>query len=71
MTKTELLAVIKTAVNTNATKLNLNSQSITELPHEIGQLKNLTMLHLYNNELTSLPPEIGALERLRIYGFRA
>ncbi|MFA6118884.1 MAG: leucine-rich repeat domain-containing protein [Parachlamydiales bacterium] len=38
---------------------------LTELPPEIGQLKNLKKLLLDENELITLPPEIGRLKKLQ------
>ena len=41
--------------------LNLESNKLTSLPKEIGDLKQLKELYLKQNQLTSLPKEIGDL----------
>ncbi|KAJ6249568.1 leucine-rich repeat protein soc-2 homolog-like protein [Anaeramoeba flamelloides] len=45
-------------------ELHLNDHRLTNLPNEIGKLKELEMLYLNNNELTTLPKGIGLLENL-------
>ena len=48
--------------------LNLNSNQLTELFPEIGQLENLKELYLNSNRLSILPPEIGLLTKLSSLG---
>src|SRR6266540_2368228 len=50
---------------TNLLKLDLSSNSLTNLPHDIGFLTNLVALRLSNNKLEVLPPEIGQLRNLK------
>ena len=45
--------------------LRLGNQGLTELPAEIGLLRNLEYLDLHLNKLSSLPADIGQLRRLR------
>lgn len=48
--------------------LDLRDLDLTELPQEIGELKELTWLSLSNNKLNKLPKEIGNLMKLeRLY----
>jgi len=52
-------------------QLDLDSNQLTALPPEIGQLTALTGLSVADNQLTALPPEIGqltALTRLLVWG---
>jgi len=74
MTRAELLAIIEQARRENWEELNLRNKGITELPPEIGQLKNLKRLDLGRdfdkpyellNKLTKLPDEIGQLTSLQ------
>jgi small GTP-binding protein len=74
MTREELLAIIEQARRENWEELDLSNKGITELPPEIGQLKNLKKLDLENdwrnpgelrNKLTQLPDEIGQLTKLQ------
>ena len=74
MTREELLAIIEQARRENWEELDLRGKGITELPPEIGQLKNLKKLDLGNrwdtpdefkNKLTRLPDEIGQLTTLQ------
>ena len=44
MTRAELLAIIEQARRENWEELDLSNKGITELPPEIGQLKNLKKL---------------------------
>ena len=46
------------------TELNLNSNHLTVLPKEIGNLVNLTELDISDNYLNELPKEIGNLVHL-------
>ena len=55
---------IEEALQTGATKLDLEDNNLKSLPPEIGQLTKLTKLYLGENELTSLPPEFGQLTNL-------
>ncbi len=71
MTKKELLKAIRKAAKEGATRLNLSSGGYTELPPEIGELKELSALDLVGTQLKALPPEIGELTNLRfldLYG---
>ena len=45
--------------------LDLNELGLTELPKEIGELKNLQRLSLANNQLSEYPKEIGELKNLQ------
>jgi len=74
MTRAELLAIIEQARRENWEVLDLRSKGITELPPEIGQLKNLKKLDLgwddrktneLQNKLNQLPDEIGQLTSLQ------
>lgn len=47
-------------------RLNLANCGITEIPAEIGQLKNIETLNLSTNNLTKIPAEIGKLDSLVI-----
>ena len=42
----------------------LHSNSITEIPTQIGYLTYLRYLLIYENSLENLPSEIGALKQL-------
>ena len=44
--------------------MNLNSNQLTSLPAEIGQLTALRELYFGDNQLTSVPAEIGQLTSL-------
>ena len=44
--------------------LDLSGLELTQLPPEIGQLRNLTWLYVDNNLLTQLPATIGQLSNL-------
>ena len=46
-------------------KLFIDSNKLTSLPHEIGQLRNLSILDASNNHLTELPETIGMLVNLK------
>lgn len=45
--------------------LDLSKNRLTELPPELGQLKQLKKLILNKNRLEAIPPEIGQLHDLR------
>jgi Leucine-rich repeat (LRR) protein len=44
----------------------LGENAITELPVEIGQLKNLVFLDLWSNFIKNIPDEIGSLQNLKL-----
>ncbi|NEQ51880.1 MAG: GTP-binding protein [Leptolyngbya sp. SIO3F4] len=71
MEQDELLKIIEKAVEGKATKLDLSSSDLTELPAEIGQLTNLLELDLRDNQLSSLPIEIGQLTNLSVLNLSA
>ena len=56
---------IQQALQSGATKLDLNGMELTELPESIGQLAQLQSLNLSNNQLTSLPESLGQLTKLQ------
>ncbi|MDM8523231.1 COR domain-containing protein [Desulfococcaceae bacterium HSG8] len=64
MTQEELLKIIQKAEREQAVGLDLSMSGITELPPEIGQLKNLTYINLSHNKLDQLPKEIFQLKNL-------
>ncbi|TNF30094.1 MAG: leucine-rich repeat domain-containing protein [Bacteroidetes bacterium] len=45
--------------------LDLSRNRLTEIPSQVGMLKNLKKLILNKNKIEQLPPEIGQLEDLR------
>jgi Leucine-rich repeat (LRR) protein len=45
--------------------LDLSKNRLTEIPANLGLLKNLKKIILFKNKIESLPPEIGLLEDLR------
>ena len=45
--------------------LNLDGNNLTELPAEIGDLKELMILSVTNNQLVGLPTSIQKLNRLQ------
>jgi Leucine-rich repeat (LRR) protein len=49
-------------------ELDLRNNNLTEIPPEIGQLKNLEKLILWDNNLTALPPEVEQLNIKFLYG---
>ena len=51
MTKEELLEIIEKAARDGRRWLDLSDKSITALPAQIRQLKNLTTLNLNDNRL--------------------
>ncbi|MBF0466315.1 MAG: leucine-rich repeat domain-containing protein [Nitrospirae bacterium] len=62
----DVLQLIQTCYEKNASELNLSYKKLTELPPEIGELTNLKELYIHNNRLLSLPPEIEKLTNLQI-----
>jgi len=48
----------------NGQTLDLSEQNLTQLPKEIGQLKDLLRLTIWNNKLTTLPKEVWQLTNL-------
>jgi len=55
---------IKEALRTGATKLDLSSMKLAELPESLGQLTQLQKLDVSKNHLTALPNSIGELHAL-------
>ncbi|MGR3277873.1 leucine-rich repeat domain-containing protein [Acaryochloris marina NIES-2412] len=55
---------IRVAQETQASELDLEELSLTQLPSEIWQLTNLQRLFLWDNKLRKLPPEISQLTNL-------
>lgn len=47
------------------TSLGLNDISLTQMPHDIGQLRNLRSLEVRENLLRTVPPSISQLNQLR------
>ncbi|MDM8552482.1 COR domain-containing protein [Desulfobacterales bacterium HSG2] len=64
MTRKELLEIIRKAEGEQAVELDLSMCGITELPEEIGHLKNLKELNLSHNKLKELPKEIVQFKNL-------
>ena len=60
----EALELIKTALRTRASELDLSMLGLTSVPGEIDQLTGLTVLHINNNRLSSIPSKIGELTKL-------
>ncbi|MBT7073193.1 MAG: hypothetical protein HN855_13850 [Anaerolineae bacterium] len=56
---------IQEALQSGATRLDLNNMQLTELPETIGQLTQLIKLDIENNKLTNLPKSLGELTQLR------
>src|SRR5688500_13862154 len=72
MTKQELLALIEQAEREQWEELDLSGLRLTELPPEIGRLRQLKRLHVglkgqtvRYNSLTSLPKSLGQLTNLQ------
>ncbi|MBN1984161.1 MAG: leucine-rich repeat domain-containing protein [Chitinivibrionales bacterium] len=68
-------ATVATYENGRLTHLNLNNQSIeseglTQIPAEIGQLTELQVLSIDDNDLTQLPKELFDLKNLRVIQIR-
>jgi GTPase SAR1 family protein len=64
---------IEEALKSGATKLDLSSMELNELPESIGQLTQLRALEIADNHLTALPDWVGnlaQLEELNITGNR-
>lgn len=55
---------IREANENNISELYLIRYNLTQLPPEIGKLKNLRIIHLYSNSFTELPSEILELRSL-------
>jgi internalin A len=68
MNDEKALQLIKEAIAKKTTVLDLNGNQLTELPKEIGELKNLTLLNLRENQLTELPKKIAQLKSLAWLG---
>lgn len=66
MNQNDVRIIIKKAMKTEATTLDLSGKSLTALPPEIGQMTQLTELYLSGNQLTALPPEVGKLTQLKL-----
>jgi internalin A len=64
MEKDKVLQKIEKAARDRESMLDLSGSKLTELPAELGQLKNLTTLSLSYNQLTELPAELGQLKNL-------
>ena len=62
---------IEEALGTGATRLDLSSMKLTELPKSLGQLTQLQELDINDNRLTALPESLGRLiklQELSVYG---
>ena len=60
-----VLSKIQKAKDKRLKTLNINTNQLSELPKEIGNLTNLRKLYISNNKLSELPKEIGNLTNLR------
>ncbi len=56
---------IEAARRSRATKLDLYSMGLSELPESLGQLMQLQSLDLHSNQLTVLPESLGQLTQLQ------
>ena len=56
---------IEAALESGATKLDLNNFGLTELPESLGRLTQLLELCLNDNKLTSLPDGLSHLTQLQ------
>ncbi len=64
MNKKQVLKIIEAAAIDGRAKLDLSGKKLTEIPAEIGKLKNLTELYLGHNQLMAIPAEIWQLKNL-------
>ncbi|QTA85600.1 COR domain-containing protein [Desulfonema magnum] len=64
MTQEELVEIIRKAEKEQSVVLDLSHRNITQLPREIGRLRNLFVLYLGSNQLRELPREIVHLKNL-------
>jgi Leucine-rich repeat (LRR) protein len=64
MNQEELFNLIDQAAEDGREELNLTGQGLTELPKEIGKLKNLTKLALDYNQISEIPDSISELKNL-------
>ena len=64
MNREELLQLIDQAAEDGREKLDLEKKGLTELPEEIGKLKNLTELYLAFNQISKIPNAIANLTNL-------
>lgn len=64
----DLSSLIEKLSSSTVTELYLtrDNEGISEIPTEIGTLKNLRVLALYGNNLSQLPPSIGELSQLEV-----
>ncbi|MGB7416346.1 MAG: leucine-rich repeat domain-containing protein, partial [Thermosynechococcaceae cyanobacterium] len=62
---------IQTALETQATSLDLSQLSLTQVPPEIVQLTNLEWLNLDSNQLSSLPAEVVQLTNLQLLSLKS
>ena len=65
MNQEKLLWLIDRAAEDGAQILKLSHKNLTELPEEIGKLKNLTSLNLSDNEISEIPDVIAELKNLK------
>ena len=66
MNREELLQLIGQAAEDGREKLDLENKGLTELPEEIGKLKNLTELYLAFNQISKIPNAIAKLKNLSV-----